>query len=162
MYTYQDYLNFNTAEDKARQIQIFDQIHLSTESHLALKTLAPQTWLILAEPFCPDCLVFVPIIEKMANTNPNITLRYVPRSQIDNDHYFDNAEQHALVKHTHAIPSAFLITHHTQVAYKEFPEELKQEMLISPENYQNLKQAYRQGKYQTMIEKQLIHIMKKA
>ena len=161
MFTFQDYLNFNQAVDTQKQRQIFDQTTLSQECLQQLKKVTTeQHFLVLAEPFCPDCLIFVPIVEKMAQANPYIKLKYLPRSELDNKAKFDSLKQQKVVKETYNIPSLFKITpQQTTVIYKEFPEKLKQEMLANNDKFEQMKQDYRLGKYQQLIEQQILQAL---
>lgn len=158
MFTIEDYLNFNQLEDKQKQLEILNNTSLSEACLQQLKIITtPQKLLVLAEPFCPDCLVFVPIIEKMAEVNPNIKLKYLARTNLDNKDLFDSEEQQQIVKTTYNIPSLFkVLPNQTKVIYKEFPETLKQQMDANPEGFAQLKQNYRQGQYQKLIEQQIL------
>lgn len=42
---------------------------------------APQTWLVLTEPWCGDSAQCVPCLEVMARQQPLLTLKLVPRDQ---------------------------------------------------------------------------------
>lgn len=161
MFSFQDYLKFNQSEDAQKQQQLFDQTTLSDECLQQLKNLTTeQHLLVLAEPFCPDCLVFVPVIEKMAEANSYIKLKYLPRSELDNEAKFDSLKQQKIVKETYNIPSLFKITpQQTTVIYKEFPEKLKAKMTANPTDFETLKQDYRQGKYRQLIEQQILQAL---
>lgn len=163
MFTYQDYLNFNSESDAEKQAIAFEKIQLSYDTLMALEKLSsPQEWIILAEPFCPDCQVFVPIVEKMARYNPLLKLRYVPRYGLGDRKFFDNTEQQRIIQETHSIPSAFLVNDTTTVIYQEFPTLVKEKMAQYPENYQMLRYAYREGGFTDLIEKQLIDFLLKV
>ncbi|MGN6954977.1 thioredoxin family protein, partial [Neisseria sp. P0015.S004] len=73
MATYAEYLDFDTEEDKLKQQQLYQATELSAQTVAAVKKISrPQNWLLAAAPYCPDCRVFVPFIQKMAELNPNI------------------------------------------------------------------------------------------
>ena len=160
MFNYQDYLKFNSEEDAEKQIAAFEKIQLSYDTLTALEELkTPQEWIILAEPFCPDCQVFVPVVEKMARNNPLLTLRYIPRYDLEKAQLFDSAEQQKVIQETHSIPSAFLVGDTTTVIYQEFPTLVREKMEQYPENYQMLRYAYREGGFTDLIEKQLVDFL---
>ncbi len=162
MFTYQDYLNFNTVIDAEKQTETFERIQLSYRTLIALEKLKiPHQWIILAEPFCPDCQVFVPIVEKMARNNSLLQIHYIPRFELENTKYFNNVKQQQLIKKTYSIPSAFEVAEKTTLIYQEFPTIVKERMHQSLDNYQMLRYAYREGAFTDVIEEQLINFIKK-
>ncbi|HHX2505739.1 TPA: thioredoxin family protein [Neisseria subflava] len=71
MAIYAEYLDFDTEEDKLKQQQLYQATELSAQTVVAVKKISrPQNWLLAAAPYCPDCRVFVPFIQKMAELNP--------------------------------------------------------------------------------------------
>lgn len=162
-FNYADYLQFNTPEDGEKQQAWFEKITLSPKTLDALKTIqTPQNYLCLAEPFCPDCVVFVPILQKMAEHCEHIHVRYLPRFLIKEMAYFDSADQQKIVEETHNIPSVFALNgEKTNVIYREWPIALQEKLAENPANREQLSQAYRAGDYQALIEEQLLHAILK-
>lgn len=71
MANYAEYLDFDTEEDKLKQQQLYQATELSAQTVAEVKKISrPQHWLLAAAPYCPDCRVFVPFIQKMAELNP--------------------------------------------------------------------------------------------
>ena len=74
MATYAEYLDFDTEEDKLKQQQLYQATELSAQTVAAVKKISRlQNWLLAAAPYCPDCRVFVPFIQKMAELNPQLS-----------------------------------------------------------------------------------------
>lgn len=63
----------------------------------------PQTWLILTEAWCGDAAQNVPLIQKMADANPNINVKYVLR-----DEHLDLMDEH-LTNGGRSIPKVLMI-----------------------------------------------------
>ena len=109
MATYTEYLDFDTEEDKLKQQQLYQATELSVQTAAAVKKISrPQNWLLAAAPYCPDCRVFVPFIQKMAELNPNIRVNYIARSDFDDSSRFDNPRQQEIVRTNQKIPALFL------------------------------------------------------
>ncbi len=165
IFNYIDYLNFNTPVDAEKQQAWFEKITLSHQTLAALDTIqTPQNYLCLAEPFCPDCVVFVPILQKMAEHCKHIHVRYLPRFLIKELAYFDNAKQQKVVEETYNIPSVFALNgEKTNVIYREWPMALQEKLAANPTAREQISHAYRAGEYQKLIEEQLLRaILKKC
>ncbi|KAA3612693.1 MAG: thioredoxin family protein [Calditrichaeota bacterium] len=71
-----------TKLNKQRSNRIDRTYEISREIRLALEAIDnPQTWLVITEAWCGDSAQNLPYIQKMAATNPNITLRLLLRDQ---------------------------------------------------------------------------------
>lgn len=160
MADFQQYLDFNDNEFKERQLQAFKATHLSTFAKKAICHIAePQQWLLLGEPFCPDCVVLVSLVQKMAELNPNIRIKYVARKNYHDRTQFDSDAQQQTVVETHSIPSLFRIDgDNTIVVLQEFPPFLKQRMEVDADNYETLRAAYRAGEYNAELETELVRV----
>lgn len=162
-FNYIDYLNFNTPADAEKQQAWFEKITLSPKTLAALDAIqTPQNYLCLAEPFCPDCVVFVPILQKMAEHCAHLQVRYLPRFLIKELAYFDNTEQQKVVEETHNIPSVFALNaEKTNVIYREWPTALQEKLVANPTARKQISHAYRAGEYQKLIEEQLLRAILK-
>lgn len=160
MSDFQQYLNFNEEENKRRQLEVYTDTHISALAERRIASIsAPQQWLVLGEPFCPDCRVFVPFVQKFAELNPNIKIKYVARKNYHERSQFDSDEQQKLVVETHNIPSLFRIEHDTTgLILKEFPEFFKQRAEQAPEQKDQLKADYRAGKFNKELERELVKL----
>lgn len=160
MATFEQYLAFNGDEIKQRQLEIYQNTQLSAFAQKAISAIKrEQHWLLMAEPRCPDCLVFVPFVQKMAELNPLIKLRYLSRQDYQDRALFDNDEQQRIVIETHNIPSLFHIDQaKTEVIVREYPTFLIQRMDNSPDQIDTLRQAYRNNEFAEQIENELTQI----
>ncbi|WDV45458.1 thioredoxin family protein [Clostridiaceae bacterium M8S5] len=85
--SFDDFVNQDTYVYKDKTLQIFDNI--SFEQHLVeqIKNLNSKIKiLICAEIWCPDCMINVPVIEKMREINSNVQLSIVGRE--GNEEFF--------------------------------------------------------------------------
>ncbi len=102
-YAYADYVqlikdllqqNTTTSQDDSEVMVNFSSLNLARMKRLdktivvpeayhakilAIKT--PQIWLVLTEGWCGDAAQLIPVMQKMANLNPLITLKLVLRDQ---------------------------------------------------------------------------------
>ena len=97
---YRDLINTLFAEDKttgpiqspamlnytkmniARMRRLDKTTRLSPETLEKLEKIDhPQTWLVITEAWCGDAAQIVPVMNKMAEVQPNITLRFILRDE---------------------------------------------------------------------------------
>lgn len=147
---YYEYLNGYSEGDKNIQIEIYEKTEISKENLENIKSLNKEIRLLLfAEVYCPDCRVFVPIVEKMREINPNLKIEIIKRK--------GNEELMGKYKVTR-IPSLIKIEDgKSEVVYEEFPENVKIKIKSCDveEKYQLIKR-YRTGEFNQDIEKELI------
>lgn len=71
-----------TALNYRRMKRLNKSLTLDREHELFLKSLsAPQTWLVITEAWCGDAAQIAPIVFKMAEASPAITLKFVYRDE---------------------------------------------------------------------------------
>lgn len=76
-----DLLNYSLLNDK-RMKRLDKTIKISEETIAKIKDVKePQTWLILTEGWCGDAAQNIPVINKIAEENPNIQLKLVLRDE---------------------------------------------------------------------------------
>ena len=76
-----DLLNYSQLNDK-RMKRLDKTIKLTDQTKEALKDVqAPQTWLVLTEGWCGDAAQNVPVLNKLAEENANINLKFVLRDE---------------------------------------------------------------------------------
>ena len=74
-------LNYSMLNDK-RMNRLDKTSKLSEETISSInKVQAPQTWLVLTESWCGDAAQTLPVINKIAELNPNIDLKIVLRDE---------------------------------------------------------------------------------
>ena len=65
-----EYLEFNSEEDRENQLDVYVGVQLSAETEAAIKAISsPSHYLVMAEPFCPDCVEVVAYFQRMAKLN---------------------------------------------------------------------------------------------
>ena len=77
----EDILNYSLLNDK-RMKRLDKTIKLSDDVIASIKDIkTPQTWLVLTEGWCGDAAQNLPIINKLAEENPNINLQLILRDE---------------------------------------------------------------------------------
>lgn len=158
MAAYAEYLDFDTEEDKLKQQQLYQATELSAQTVAAVEKISrPQNWLLAAAPYCPDCRVFVPFIQKMAELNPNIRVNYIARSNFDDSSCFDNPRQQEIVRTNQKIPALFLIGHEEAgPVFSEFPQVVLNQIAADETRRTELRDAYCAGEFNADIEAQIV------
>ena len=157
MATYAEYLDSDTEEDKLKQQQLYQATELSAQTVAEVKKISRlQNWLLAAAPYCPDCRVFVPFIQKMAELNPNIRVNYIARSDFEDSSRFDNPRQQEIVRTNQKIPALFLIGHEEAgPVFSEFPQVVLNQIAADETRRTELRDAYRAGEFNADIEAQV-------
>lgn len=76
-----DLLNYSKLNDK-RMKRLDKTVKLTEETLAKIKDVKePQTWLVLTEGWCGDAAQNLPVINKIAEENPNINLKLVLRDE---------------------------------------------------------------------------------
>ncbi|REH56661.1 thiol-disulfide isomerase/thioredoxin [Tenacibaculum gallaicum] len=76
-----DLLNYSKLNDK-RMKRLDKTVKLTEETLAKIKDVKePQTWLVLTEGWCGDAAQNLPVINKVAEENPNINLKLVLRDE---------------------------------------------------------------------------------
>ncbi|ATL48559.1 thioredoxin family protein [Chitinophaga caeni] len=81
--SWDDSINYSpeyTKLNEQRMHRLDKTVHLISGLEEKLKNLDEQyTWVVITEPWCGDASQSVPVIQKAAEVNPNITIQYVMR-----------------------------------------------------------------------------------
>ncbi|WP_417800143.1 thioredoxin family protein [Tenacibaculum sp.] len=76
-----DLLNYSKLNDR-RMKRLDKTLQLTEETLAKIKDVKePQTWLVLTEGWCGDAAQNLPVINKVAEENPNINLKLVLRDE---------------------------------------------------------------------------------
>ena len=103
-----EYLEFSSDEDRENQLDVYVGIELSPETEAKIKAMnVSGDWLVMAEPYCPDCVEVVAYFQRITKLNPNINVKYVSRKDNKERKHFDSDEQQQAVIAAQKIPSIF-------------------------------------------------------
>ena len=158
-----EYLEFSSDEDRENQLDVYVGIELSPETEAKIKAMnVSGDWLVMAEPYCPDCVEIVAYFQRITKLNPNINVKYVSRKDNKERKHFDSDEQQQAVIAAQKIPSIFDIRNgKTELVLNEFPVFLKAKMEANPEQFDELKADFRMGKFGKEVEVELVEILTK-
>lgn len=109
---------------------------------------------IFTEGFCPDCIVTIPFVQRLAEENSNLKVHLFHRSDFEG--FLDKAV--GCIN----IPAVITFTEDMDPkgAYVEMPKELVEKLpIISNDERKVLVAEYRSGKYNDLIEKDLLDII---
>lgn len=109
---------------------------------------------IFTEGFCPDCIVTIPFVQKLSEENENLKIHLFPRTG-----YEDFLEEAVGCKN---IPTVITFTEDMtpKGAYVEMPKELTEKLpTVSIDEKKAITNDYRSGKYNDLIEKNILDII---
>ncbi|MFL0267164.1 thioredoxin family protein [Candidatus Clostridium radicumherbarum] len=153
---FKGYLNKNSKEESERLVNNLDKIELSKEVYDAAKEIKENVNVVVfSEGYCPDCIATLPFIKRLSEVNDKIKVFY----------YGLKGNEKLLEEYTGTsrIPTIMSFTENMEPkgAYIEVPAELSEKMArLSNDKQKELVTEYRQGKYNDLIEKELIGILK--
>ena len=155
MNDFSEYLNYSDETDKEKQLKIMDKIILGEDTKEKIRTINKGlSFVIFAEPYCPDCRAFVPFMEKFAELNPLIQVTYLSRK--------DNLELLVSLSKEARIPSMFAyVNGKTTLVYMELPNFVWKR-IKNGEDESELRYSYRTGVYNKEVEKELLDVVLKA
>ncbi len=153
--TFEEYLDQSKLHYGDVQLTAYNSTHLSLSTKESLGSLTSTINVaVFSEGYCPDCIVTLPFIKRMAEENKNINLYCFPKEGYEKflEEYTGDAR----------IPT--IITFDSEMnpkgAYIEFPKKLLDKMIpLKIEEKKNLVNDYRQGKYNSIIEQELLEIL---
>lgn len=145
--TFENYLNFNQEKDRTNQLQALTKIQLKHKEKISKLR---NNLLIVAEPFCPDCVIIVAMLEKMAQINPNIQLNFINRIERDNLNFTQTSK----------IPAIYDLDEQGQnLIFNEFPKFLKE---IKTESFAELRVKLHQHQLNDALETEIIELLTKS
>lgn len=149
-YLEKQHLKYGDIQDKA-----YTGTNLSLETKNSIKNLQETIHAaIFTEGFCPDCIVTIPFLQRLSEENPKLKLHFFPRTG------FESFLEEAVG--SKSIPTIITFTQGTDPkgAYVEMPQELREKLTsISNDERKVLIGEYRSGKYNDLIEKNLLNII---
>lgn len=153
--TFKEYMEKSRCEYGDIQLTTYNSTNLSLDTKKSLQNLTSTINVaIFSEGYCPDCIVTLPFIKRMAEENKNINLYCFPKS----------GYEAFLEEYTGESRIPTIITFDKKMdpkgAYVEFPKKLLKEMTsLKIEEKKNLVNDYRQGKYNSIIEEEILNIL---
>jgi thiol-disulfide isomerase/thioredoxin len=152
---FEGYLDKNTEEQKVKLLKAYDATRLSKDVEENIKALDKKVNVVVfSEGYCPDCVVTLPLVKRMEELSDNIKVFY----------YGMQGNKELLEEYTGTarIPTVMAFTEDMQPkgAYVEVPEEVANKVSKLPSDKQKeIIMEYRQGKYNDLIEKDLLSIL---
>jgi thiol-disulfide isomerase/thioredoxin len=150
------YLNKGSKEESERLVNNLNNIKLSKEVYEAAKEIKENVNVVVfSEGYCPDCIATLPFIKRLSEANGKIKVFY----------YGLKGNEKLLEEYTGTsrIPTIMTFNENMEPkgAYIEVPAELSEKMArLSTDKQKEFVSEYRQGKYNDLIEKELIGILK--
>lgn len=150
------YLNKNSAEEREKLVNNLKNIKLSEEAKDEIQAIKERVNVVVfSEGYCPDCVATLPFLERMQQENNNIKVFY----------YGMKGNEQILEEYTGTarIPTVMTFTENMEPkgAYIEVPAELSEKMGKLPQEKQReIISEYRNGKYNSLIEKELTAILR--
>jgi len=149
-YLSKQHANYGDVQDKA-----YEKTLLSQEAQNKIKGLDKTIHAaVFTEGFCPDCIVTIPFIQRMAEENPNLKIYLMPRTGFEN--FLEEAVGAA------RIPTIITFDEdmNPKGAYVETPKALTEKMVsLNSDEKKALIMDYRAGKYNDLVEKDLLEII---
>ena len=153
--TFEQYLENSKLKYGDVQLTAYNSTNLSLGTKNSLQNLTSTVNIaVFSEGFCPDCIVTLPFLKSMAEENKNINLYCFPKTGYESflEEFTGDAR----------IPT--VITFDGEMnpkgAYVEFPKKLLEKMIsLKIEEKKNLVNDYREGKYNSLIEEELLDIL---
>jgi len=153
--TFEKYLEKSKLEYGDIQLTTYNSTNLSSDTKESLQNLTSIVNVaVFSEGYCPDCIITLPFIKRMAEQNKNINLYCFPKTGYEN--FLEDCTGDS------RIPT--IITFDKEMnpkgAYVEFPKKLLEKMIpLKIEEKKNLINDYRQGQYNSIIEEELLDIL---
>ncbi|KRQ87966.1 hypothetical protein ABG79_00131 [Caloramator mitchellensis] len=153
-----EYLNQATEEQKQILTYHQEKIILSSEAVDYIKSVnKPINLVVFSENYCPDCVVTLPFITKICELNSNLDYYIFKRE--GNENLLNEMVGEA------RIPTILFLNgdFNPLSFYIEFPERLKSKFIgLNEDEKKNIINDFRNGRYYSIIEKEIIEHIKSA
>lgn len=153
---FEGYLNKNNEEERQNLVEAYEKTVLSSKVIDAVKAIDKKVNIVVfSEGYCPDCIVTLPFVKRMQNLNENLKVYYLGMK--------GNKELLEEYTGTSRIPTVMTFTKDMEPkgVYIEVPKVIAEKMAKVPSDKQReLVLEYRQGKYNELIEEELLEIIK--
>lgn len=109
---------------------------------------------VFSEGFCPDCIVTIPFIQRLKEENSNLKVHIFPRTGFED--FLNEAVGDSRIPTVITFDSSMA----PKGSYVEMPKELSSKMAsLTMDERKSLISEYRSGKYNDLIEKNLLDII---
>lgn len=155
--SFEEFVNKDKGTYKEKTLEIFNNIDFNEELINSLKRINKKVRvLVCAELWCPDCMINVPVLEKMRLYNNNIDISIVGRE--GNEDFFSKFSSTESVK----IPTfVFYDEKFNELgSFVEHPKKIKE--IIDKGNQAAIivaKRKYRKGEYAEETLKDILEIL---
>ncbi|AOT73178.1 hypothetical protein Gferi_16965 [Geosporobacter ferrireducens] len=157
--TFIEFVNQDKDTYQEKTLELYNQIIVDEDLQKAIQAVdRPIYVLVFAEIWCPDCMINVPALQKIAEYNNHFTIRIVSRE--GNEAYMENYRINGKPK----IPTfIFMEEDFTEIgAFIEQPQVIKTiegkgnqvEIIVA-------KRKYRKGEYISETIKEILEIVKR-
>lgn len=154
-FTFEEYLKNSSEEKRKLQMEAYEKIHLSKEGSIEVEGIKETINIIVfSESYCPDCVVTLPFVKRIEEKNSNVKMYMMPLK----------GNEELLMEYIgeKRIPTVMVFNKDMEPmgVYIEMPEKIKLKMgLLSEEDKKEMIKEYRMGKYNNLIEEQLLDII---
>jgi len=155
--SFEEFVNTDTSTYKEKTLEIYDFINFDDEYIEKIKSINKVVnVLVCAEMWCPDCMINVPVLEKMRKLNSNINISIVKKE--GNESFFSKYTQGGVIK----IPTfVFYDENFNELGcFVEHPKKVTE--VISKGNQPNIivtMRKYRKGEYAQETLKDILEII---
>ena len=153
--SFEDYLKkqqekYGDVQDKAYENTLLSDVTKNTIHNLN-ETIHVA---VFSEGFCPDCIVTIPFIQRLKEENSKLKVHIFPRTGFED--FLNEAVGDSRIPTVITFDSSMA----PKGAYVEMPKELSSKMLsLSMDDRKALIAEYRSGKYNDLIEQNLLDII---
>ena len=153
--TFEEYLKKQQKEYGDVQNNAYESTTLSETAKNNIKNLNDTIHVaVFSEGFCPDCIVTIPFIQKLKEENPKLDVHFFPRTGYES--FLNEAVGDSRIPTVITFDNSM----NPKGAYVEMPKELSSKMIsLSLDERKSLVADYRSGKYNDLIEKNLLDII---
>ncbi|RKD33736.1 thioredoxin family protein [Thermohalobacter berrensis] len=155
--SFDEFVNRDNDTYKEKTLEILNSINFTEEQIEKIKSIDKNIKvLICGEIWCPDCMINIPVVEKMRKYNDKIELSIVPRD--GNEEYFIKYAPCEKVK----IPTfVFYDEDFNELgSFVEHPKKIKD--IVSNGNQANIivaKRKYKKGEYAQETLRDILEIL---
>lgn len=152
-----DFVNLDKDTYKENTMELYEKISVPEELVQKINAVNKLFYiLVFAEIWCPDCMINVPVIQKMAELNPNFKVRIVSRE--GNEAYMEAYKINGKPK----IPTVLFMSEEFEVLGAFIEQPLIVKSIVAKGNQAEIivaKRKYKKGEYQIEAMKEMLSII---